>query len=170
MPAPSAPLYIDAPGVGTARVWFRIVGDQYESFTANVYEELDWKGAGEIVFSDIDESKEASIIGPMWQTPIALIREILTLSAVPQSSLDDRAMIDWFLSRPKAEADVWLLKWAKDKIFPVVGTWASKVLGGRLGSTSTQSGGYYNVEEALNSIWSKARVSITNGQIVVTIG
>lgn len=167
MPAPLAPLYIDVPGIGTARVWWRIVGDQFDENFSNLYEECDWRAAGETVWENIDEANSAALVGEMAQPVPKIIGEILSLSGYPVGA-SPRTTVESFLGRSRAEIDAMVLKWAREKVWPRMGAWLKAILGQRLGSASSPVAGYANVEEALNAVWASARVTLVDGNATVT--
>lgn len=167
MAVPISPLYIDIPGKGTARVYFQVFGNQFDEIS-NVYEEIDYKPIGNTAFDTIDEADHATMLGGVIDSAPAYIRNILLASGVTGFPAGDRALVEWFLAKPKHEVDGIMAKWKVEKLFPAIAAWATKILASALGTVSTPTGTYRNVEEALNSVWASARVSIVNGEIKIT--
>lgn len=173
MPAPIAPLYIDIPGKGTARVYFEIFGDQFDVDISNVYEQLDWKPLGATAFESIDESGHYAMLGGQIDSAPKYIENILKASGVtnyPRIASDGSptagaALVRWFLDKPKAEVDAMLSKWRVEKLLPAIAAWATKILAPYLSDVSAPAGAYSNVAEALNGVWVGARVTIVDGQV-----
>lgn len=176
---PSNGLFIDVPGKGTALLWFHIMGDQYTDFSL-MYPRVAWKGmTGD--FSVVDYAPNDGNLLFTYMAPFQFVRGMAQASGIDVSkwSLDSgsvapgnlgpREIIDFLLTKPRAEADTVFIKWWQTVGAPKISAFLTKVLGDKIGGASTPVGGYQNLDAYFTARLAALSRRVEDGKVIVTV-
>ena len=169
-------IYLDIPGVGSARARYKVSGDQFTYFN-QVRLVIEWRDEGTADFVEVAlEGPDSVFLGnnataASYLTNIAKAGGVDTTDWKPTGGggggLDTADIVRFFLDKSKTEADALATKWLTDVLWPKLATLFNKYFGDKI-APAAQTAGYANVEDYLNAQLARGRVTLSGGKVAVS--
>jgi hypothetical protein len=167
-------LTIVVPGKGTAKFSFFFTGPEGDGYTF-ITPQVKWNDLI-LPFTDEDAATLFRLMQPAEMlfniaraSGVDTSNWVSTFGSTPPGSLGPPEIIQWFLSKPKAEIDRLTMKWWTEILAPKLAAFLTRVLGpARLATTSTASDGYASINDYLAANLAKFSPAVANGVITLT--